>query len=83
MPRTATAVRLEDQPVQFGDADTARAALYGGLVAEMLVEIEGRLVSAPPIPEPVDAAHRLSVAAGYLGLAAASAATVAGVLALF
>ncbi len=52
-----------------------RTALYGGLVGEMLKEIEGRMaqpveatVLAPALSARVDPVHLLSVAAGYIGL---------------
>jgi hypothetical protein len=55
---------------------TSRVAFHGGLVGEMLKQIEEHMTASSPAivlePAPssrVDAIHILSVAAGYVGLA--------------
>lgn len=89
MPATGAAARWEAEPAHASacSAQASRTALYGGLVGDLIGEIEHRMVAvATEAPAPVsdedDVFHRLSVAAGYLGLAAGCAATVLGVAAL-
>jgi len=76
MRSQSLAVKYAPLAPQSFDPPPARAALYGGMVGEMLKEIEERMtdsadamVLAPALPIRVDPIHLLSIAAGYIGLA--------------
>ncbi|MDB5575126.1 MAG: hypothetical protein JWR80_302 [Bradyrhizobium sp.] len=62
--------------------DQVRAGAYGGLVGQMISEIDARLIAHGPLPAanetPEDFLHSISVACGYVGLAAGffAAATI-------
>lgn len=88
MAGTGAAVRWEADPIPnqaqpsapAQDAEASRADLYGGLVGDMIDEIGQRLTTVPErSAEPEDFAHRLSVAGGYLALAAGCLATALGI----
>jgi hypothetical protein len=89
MAGTGSAVRWDADPIQTAvppqgpapDADASRADLYGGLVGDMIDELGQRLTTAQMerSAEPEDFAHRLSVAGGYLALAAGCLATALGI----
>jgi len=88
MAGTGAAVRWETDPTHAEpqshgptpDAEASRADLYGGLVGDMIDEIGQRLTAVPErSAEPEDLAHRLSVAGGYLALAAGCLATALGI----
>jgi len=85
MPATVAAARWDAEApaasTAFPGAEASRSALYGGLVGDMIGELEQR-VAARPEAAP-DVFHRASVAVGYLSLAAGCAATVLGLAALF
>lgn len=63
-------------------ADVAREDYYGGIVGDMIAQLEQRLAepAAPVLMSPApaddmpDLAHRISVAGGYVAMAAALAA---------
>lgn len=59
-------------------ADQRRAAAYGGLVGQMIDDLDARIADVAPQAElsetPADFIHKLSIAAGYGGLAAGFAA---------
>lgn len=65
-------------PVAF----EARALGYGGLVGQMIGELDSRLAApsvAVQLPEaPTDVFHTISVACGYIGLLAGFAAAAGG-----
>jgi len=76
MRSQSLAVKFAPAAAENFDPSPARAALYGGLVGEMLKEVEQRMaqpieavVLAPALSSRVDGIHLLSVAAGYIGLA--------------
>lgn len=93
MAGTGSAVRWDAEPsqtqVQAGaagieaatGAGASRTDLYGGLVGDMIDEIGQRLATTTieRPAEPVDFAHRVSVASGYLALAAGCLATALGI----
>lgn len=90
MAGTGSAVRWDAEPAQAqaeaggiesaAGAGASRTDLYGGLVGDMIDEIGQRLgaASIERPAEPVDFAHRVSVAGGYLALAAGCLATALG-----
>ena len=63
-----------------------RSAVYGGLVGQMINEIDSRLISGGAIVEHQEARedfiHAISVACGYIGLLAGFAAASAGLFLL-
>lgn len=67
-----------------------RASHYGGVVGDLLAQIEERLaepgaqasITTMPVPEH-DIVHSISIACGYIGFAAALGAVGWGLLALF
>lgn len=87
MAGTGTAVRWDTDPIQTPPeasapaAEVSRTDLYGGLVGDMIDELGHRLAttSVERSAEPEDFAHRLSVAGGYLALAAGCLATALGI----
>lgn len=64
-------------------ADAAREVYYGGIVGDMIAQLEQRLVEPPaaapqwhvPADDAPDFAHRVSVVGGYVAMAGALAAT--------
>jgi hypothetical protein len=67
-------------PIEF----ESRSATYGGLVGQLIGEIDARMAAQPitVIESPSDVFHTISVACGYVGLLAGFAAAAAGLFLL-
>lgn len=83
--RTATAKKpyaSGPAPIEF----EPRAMAYGGLVGQMIGEIDARMTaqsaSAHTAESPEDVFHTISVACGYIGLLAGFAAAGTGIFLL-
>ena len=80
MSMRSAAVKSLDSIAWDASEYECRTAVYGGLVGEMLTDLEARInapYAAPAISEePADFIHRISVACGYIcfimGLSAAA-----------
>lgn len=76
----SNAARTNGAATPADHAMAARASVdYGGLVGNLLSEIETRLAVSPSPTRP-DAVHVFSVASGYVGLAIGFVLTGAGLV---
>jgi hypothetical protein len=81
-PGTAAAFTSDTRPLARREHGE-RAGIYGGLVGQMIDDIDARMTVRDSFPDPAAAAedflHTVSVACGYVGLIAGFAAA-AGLL---
>jgi len=77
---TAAAYQPEARPLA-ASAHGARSAVYGGLVGDMIDDIDARMSTIRQSPRaaasPEDFLHTVSVAGGYVGLVAGFGAVAA------
>jgi hypothetical protein len=77
---TAAAYQLDARPLA-ASAHRARSAVYGGLVGDMIDDIDARMSTVRQRPgvdaSPEDFLHSVSVAGGYAGLVAGFGAVAA------
>lgn len=82
---TAAAFTSETKPLA-GPIPGTRASVYGGLVGQMIDSIDARMgcqvAYVDTAETPQDFLHRISVACGYVGLAAGVGAVISAMLVL-